>query len=192
MKVNVLMEIRADFAWPADDPADDTELQAKNRETLALCGDLTSIPNIFATRIAGGNWQVYSMLYDMPTWPEIEQAVELFKSENPGQTGVLGAWEWTDEIASKQVGTDLVIDTRTVSKTWSEINPDYQPDDQEPNYDPNFVIRVTGDVEEEYVSGSTGVPVYPIPGYFSQFMPDGDATVRDVNLYAGQPPRSFV
>ena len=139
MKVNVLMEIRADFDWPANDPADDTELQAKNRATLALCGDLAVIPNVFETRAAGGNWQVYSLTYDMPTWPEIEQAVELFKSENPGSTGVLGAWDFS---------------------TGEQI------DDND-------------------------VPVYPIPGYFSDYMPDGDPTVRDVNLYFGQTPRNF-
>ena len=139
MKVNVLMEIRADFTWPADDPADDTALQAKNRETLALCGDITVIPNLYATRASGGNWQVYSLVYDMPTWPEIEAAVELFKSENPGQTGVLGAWDYG-------TGEQIVDDA---------------------------------------------VPVYPIPGYFSAYMPDDDPTIRDVNLYFGQTPRNF-
>ena len=146
MIINVWLEIRDTFTWPAEDPEDDTELQAKNRQTLALCGDIKVIPGLYKTRTQGPrSWQLYSVLYDVQTIPEFERAVELFKSENPGDTSVLGAWHW---------GTGL---------------------------------QVTDD----------NVPLYPIPGSLSSFMPDeGDppvpnSTQRDVNLYFGQTPRDF-
>ena len=95
MIINAWVEIRDDFAFPAADPADDTELQAKNRETLARCGDVQVIPNLYKTRTQGPrSWQVYSLLYDVATRQEFEQAIERFKSENPGQTDVLGAWDF--------------------------------------------------------------------------------------------------
>ena len=148
MKVNVWIALRGDFAYPADDPADDTNQQASNRETLALAADIAVVPDLFTKRNAAGEWTNYSLLYVADTWPEIEQAVELFKSENPGRTDVLGAWDYT-------TGEQIVDDA---------------------------------------------VPVYPIPGYLSAFMPDdldGDgnpvpnSTLRDVNLYFGQTPRNF-
>lgn len=70
--------------------------------------------------------------------------MERFKSENPGQTDVLGAWHY---------------------ETGEQVN-------------------------------DNGVPLYPIPGRLSNFMPndpDGtpNTTLRDVNLYFGQAPRIF-
>ena len=105
MIINAWVEIRNDFTFPAEDPADDTELQAKNRETLSKCGDIAVIPNIFKARVQGPRtWKVYSLLYDVQTGQEFEQAVELFKSENPGQTDVLGAWHYED---GRQYGVEL-------------------------------------------------------------------------------------
>ncbi len=144
MIVNTWIEIRDTFEFPAQEPEDDTELQAKNRETLARCGDLAIIPNLFKSRTQGPrSWQLYSLLYEVDTRQEFEQAIELFKSENPGDTDVLGAWHWED---GRQVG-----------------------------------------IEED----GSGVPLYPIPGKVSSFMPDGDTTHRDINLYFGQAPRDF-
>ena len=106
MIINAWLEIRDNFTWPAVDPENDTELQAKNRATLARCGDLAVIPGLFKTRTQGPrSWQLYSLLYDVQTIPEFEQAVELFKSENPGDTSVLGAWHWED---GSQVNDDGV------------------------------------------------------------------------------------
>ena len=104
MIINCFVEIRDDFAFPAADPADDTELQAKNRETLSKCGDIAVIPGLFKTRTQGPrSWQLYSLLYDVETRQQFEQQVERFKSENPGQTDVLGAWHWED---GRQVGIE--------------------------------------------------------------------------------------
>jgi hypothetical protein len=184
MKFNAWVEIRDDFTWPADDPADDTELQAKNRETLALCGDIEVIPNLFNTRIAGGNWQVYSLLYEFPDDtpnPDqaIEQALELFKSENPGQTDVLACWYEEGNM----VGTTLVVteepNPEYVGEPFMIPNPDYQPDPEAPDYDPRTEIRNPAYVPPTItVKSQTGVPLY-------------DTTLRDVNLYAGQPTRVF-
>jgi hypothetical protein len=192
---NAWVSIRDDFAFPADDPVDDTELQAKNRETLARCGDIEVIPNIFKTRTQGPrDWQVYSLLYDLPEERDLEQALERFKSENAGQADVLSAW--IDSEGGAYVGTVNIYSIRIVTKTWSILNPDYQPDPEEPDFDDRYVLRITGDVEEEYVSGYTGTPLYPPPGNLSSYMPDdGDGpnpTLRDVNLYAGQTSRVFL
>lgn len=149
MIINCFVEIRDDFDFPADDPANDTELQAKNRETLSKCGDIDVIPGLFKGRTQGPrSWQLYSLLYEIPTRQAFEQAVERFKSENAGKTDVLGAWHAED---GRQVGIEL---------------------------------------------DGSGVPLYPIPGRLSDFMPnnpDGtpNSTLRDVNLYYGQAPRDF-
>ena len=144
MIINAWLEIRDTFAFPAEDPADDTELQAKNREALARCGDIAVIPNLFDKRTQGPrSWQLYSLLYDVATRQEFEQAIERFKSENPGDTDVKGAWHFED---GRQVGIEL---------------------------------------------DGEGVPLYPIPGNLSSFMPDGNPTLRDVNVYYGQSPRDF-
>lgn len=145
MVINAWVEIRDDFDFPADDPADDTELQAKNRQTLARCGDIAVIPGLFKTRTQGPrSWQLYSLLYDVETIQEFEQAIELFKSENPGKTDVLGAWYF---------------------ETGLQVRDD-------------------------------NVPLYPIPGRLSNFMPDDpdgtpNNTLRDVNTYFGQAFREF-
>jgi len=193
------MGISVDFAFPADDPEDDTELQAKNRETLALCGDIDVIPGLYNTAGNGPNTQqLYCLIYDLPTDRDLEIAVERFQSENPGDTSVLGAWYVNN---GSPVGTEPVYDTRIVEKTWSVLNPDYQPDPNEPNYDPRFVLRITGDVEETYMSGFTGTPLYNMPGNVRNFMPysydeNGDQIpnsniLRDVHLYGGQVVRFF-
>ena len=104
MIIHALMEVRNDFTFPAEDPADDTELQAKNRETLSRCGDIQVQPGLWKTRTQGPrSWQLYSLLYEVDTGPEFEQAIERFKSENPGQTDVLGAWFFDDGM---QYGID--------------------------------------------------------------------------------------
>jgi len=83
MIINAWLEIRDDFDFNSE----------SNQATLALCGDIAVIPGLFETRVQGPrSWQLYSLLYDVDTVPEFEQAVELFKSENPGQTDALGAW----------------------------------------------------------------------------------------------------
>jgi hypothetical protein len=199
---NAWVEIRDDFTWPADNPEDDTELQAKNRETLELCGDIEVIPSIFKTRQQGPRtWQVYSLLYefpdDVPNLDQaIEQALELFKSENPGQTDVLAAWYYEGNM----VGTTLVVTEEPnpdyVGEPFMIPNPDYQPDDQLPDYDPRTEIRNPAWVPETItVKSQTGVPLYSTPGYLSDYMPDVDGvpdpTLRDVNRYAGQPTRVF-
>lgn len=190
MKFNAWIEIRDDFAWPAEDPADDTELQAKNRETLALCGDIEVIPNLYNTRSAGGNWQIYSLVYEDMTEQEFEQAVELFKSENPGVTNVVGAWYWEGNMVGTQVTYTEVPNPEYTGEPFMIPNPDFQPDPELPDYDPRAEIRNPAWVPEFItVKGQTGVPLYSTPGYLDQYMPGG--TIADVNLYMGQPTRVF-
>jgi hypothetical protein len=139
MIINAWLEVRDDFDFERED----------NVETLERCGDIAVIPNLYDFRVQGPrSWQLYSLLYDVATRQEFEQAVERFKSENPGQTDVLGAWHFED---GRQVGIEL---------------------------------------------DGSGVPLYPVPGKLSDFMPDNpdgtpNATVRDVNIYYGQAPREF-
>jgi hypothetical protein len=145
MRFTAWLEIRDDFAWPADDPADDTELQAKNRETLARCGDIDVIPFVFKSRTqANRTWRVYSLQYEFNTANNdqaIEQALERFKSENPGRTDVLVCWYYDGNM----VGTTLVITEEPnpdyVGEPFEIPNPAYQPDPEQPDYDPRETIR---------------------------------------------------
>ena len=201
MLVNVWIEIRDTFAYPAEDPENDTELQAKNRETLSLAADIIVVPFLFKQRVQGPNtYLLYSLLYDVATEQELEQAVELFLSENPGDTNVMGAWYWEygNEFATDVTFTEIPNpDYNGDTESPTIPNPDYQPDPELPDYDPNETLRnpVYDGRETLTEIGQTGVPLYPIPGSLSNFMPDeGDppvpnATVRDINLYMGQAPR---
>jgi hypothetical protein len=198
MKVNVWIEIRDTFAYPAENPEDDTELQAKNRETLALASDITVVPFLFKQRTQGPrSYILYSLLYDDVTQQSLEQSVERFQSENPGDTNVMGAWNWEygNEFGTEPVITEVPNPAYTGEPYWLP-NPDYQPDPELPNYDPVEQLRNPLYVPEFLTEiTQTGVPLYPIPGSLSSFMPDeGDPpvpnpTVRDINLFAGQAPR---
>jgi hypothetical protein len=193
VKVNAWIEIRNDFDWPAENPEDDTELQAKNRETLSRCGDVDVQPDLYEQPSQGPrSWQLYSLTYEVNSDQEFEQAIERFKSENPGTTDVLGAWYWEGNM----VQTTLVIteepNPEYVGEPFEIPNPDYQPDPELPDYDPRVTIRNPLWVPEFItVYSQSGPPLYPVPGKLSNFMPDGDATLRDVNLYYGQRPRIF-
>ena len=198
MRFTAWMEIRDTFAFPADDPADDTELQAKNRETLALCGDIRVIPNYFKTRTQGPrSWQVYALLYEFPDDtpnPDqaIEQALELFKSENPGETDVLAAWYEEGNM----VGTTLVITEEPNPDYTGEPkfipNPDYQPDPELPDYDPRVEIRNPAYVPPTItVKSQSGPPLYPPPGSLIDYLPDVDGAppteLYDAHTYYGIP-----
>ena len=200
MMFTAWLEIRDDFPFPADDPADDTELQAKNRETLSKCGDIDVIPFVFKARTQGPRtWRVYSLLYEFPDDtpnPDqaIEQALELFKSENPGQADVLAAWY----NEGNMVGTELVVTEEPnpdyVGEPFEIPNPAYQPDPELPDYDPREALRNPAWVPEFItVRSQTGVPLYATPGYMLDYMPDvneAPATeVIDAHRYMGQPEK---
>lgn len=197
MKFTAWVEIRDDFAFPADDPADDTQLQAKNRETLAKCGDIKTIPTVFKGRTqANRTWRVYSLLYEFDTANNdqaIEQALERFKSENPGRSNVLACWYQEGNM----VGTTLVVTEEPnpdyVGEPFEIPNPAYQPDPELPDYDPRETIRNPAWVPETItVRSQTGVPLYPPPGYLLNYMPDvGDppapaTELVDAHRYMGQ------
>jgi hypothetical protein len=199
VKVNVWIEIRDTFAFPAEDSELDTELQAKNRETLALTADIGVVPLLYKVRIQGPrSYTLYSLLYDNITQQELEQKIELFASENPGDTAVMGAWNWE---YGNQFGTDPVINEvpnpAYTGEPLNILNPNYQPDPELPDYDPRELLRNPLWVPEFLTEiTQTGVPLYPIPGALSAHMPDdpdgsSNLTLRDVNLFAGQAPRIF-
>jgi len=169
----------------------------RDAKVFRYMSDQANKQRLFKTAtISGADYKLWSLDFDQ-NLPLVKQELDRLTAENPTQMRVVGAWWWND---GRQVGTQLVWDTRIVTKTWSILNPDYQPDDQEPDYDPRFVLRVTGDVEEEYVTGSTGTPAYPLlaKAQFLKFMPDvGDppqlaTELANVNLGQGQSPRLFI
>lgn len=199
MLVNVWIEIRSTFAFPAEDPADDTELQAKNRETLSKAADIEVVPFLFKPRTQGPNtYTLYSLLYSVETNQELEQAVELFQSENPGDTNVMGAWHWEygNEFGTSPVITE-VPNPEYTGEPFNIPNPDYQPDPELPDYDPREELLNPLYVPEFLTEiTQTGVPLYPIPGALSAHMPDDpdgtpNSTLRDVNIFAGQALRIF-
>jgi hypothetical protein len=162
-------------------------------------------PSLFRTDLDGGgprSYELWSLYYEAADDDAVAQIRNDLNAIYPGQLRTTGAF-WFDE--GNQVGTENVYSTRTVTKTWSELNPDYDPNEfledgttPNPNYDPNFVIRVTGDVEETYVSGHTGTPLLPIPPNAIEFMPDVDdigtrpTELSDVNKGQGQADRNFL
>ena len=169
----------------------------RDARVFSYMSDQANKQRLFKTAtISGGDYKLWSLDFE-DNLQLVRQEVDRLVAENPTQMRVVGAWQWDD---GRQVGTQLVWDTRTVTKTWSVLNPDYQPDPEEPNFDDRFVLRVTGDVEEDYISGSTGTPTYPLLAktQFLKFMPDvGDPPVTatelaNVNLGMGQAPRSFI
>ena len=151
---------------------------------------LFRVPNV-----SGNDYHLYSISFsnDDYTLGQIRDEIDWVVTTYPTQVFILGAWKWTGE----QYGTEHVYTTATESVTYSRLNPDYQPDDQEPNYDPVRVIRVTEDQEVTRITGMTGTPIYPIHARTIDFMPDVDdvgtrpTELSDVNLLAGQAPRSF-
>lgn len=126
MIINAWLEVRDDFDFERED----------NVETLAKCGDINVIPGLFKGRTQGPrSWQLYSLLYDVATRQEFEQAVERFKSENPGQTDVLGAWHFED---GRQVGIELDgsgVPLYPVPGKAANFMPD------EPDGTPNATVR---------------------------------------------------
>lgn len=202
MIFNVWLEIRDNFPWPAGDPGDDTELQGKNRLNLGEMPDQAVVTSLFKSRKQGPRfYYLYSMYYDVETQEEMELSVQNLQWDNPGHVVILAGW---NEDGS-QIGTEHVWDTRIVTKTWSILNPDYDPNEfledgvtPNPDFDDRYVLRITGDVEEEYVSGYTGTPLYLQAANLVQKMPDvGDppapaTELTDVNLGMGHPKRYFV
>ena len=199
MIVTAWVEIRDDFAWPAEDPADDTELQAKNRETLSKCGDIDVIPFVFKARTQGPRtWRVYSLLYtDVELDRDVEQALERFKSENPGQADVLAAWYEDGAMVGCQLVLTEVPNPDYVGEPFEIPNPAYQPDPELPDYDPREFIRNPAWVPETITERSqTGTPLYPPPGRLLEYMPDIDEGVPATELvtahrYAGEPDKVF-
>ena len=141
-------------------------------------------------------WSMYAEVEDEQGAVDVRNDL---KAIYPGQLRTIGGW-WYEDGA--MVGTENVYSTRTVEKTWSVLNPDYQPDPEEPDFDDRYVLRVTGDVEEEYVSGHTGDPLFPLHTRILEFMPDlvdeegapigRPSDLSDVNLGMGQVPRNFL
>jgi len=152
-----------------------------------------------APTLGGRVYTVWSITFSVHTdaAQKIKDELDFLIATYPTQVFVTGAWRWEEgDMACRQIGTQLVISTRIVEKTWSELNPDYQPDPLEPDFDDRYVLRVTGDVEEEYVSGSLGTPTYPLHPQLLKFMPDVNelpaTELADTNLLMGQPPRNFL
>ena len=124
--INALLEIRDDFDFE----------RADNVETLSKCGDIQVQPGLWKGRTQGPrSWQLYSLQYDVPSEREFERAVERFKSENPGQTDVLGAWHTED---GRQVGIELDGSGVPLYPIPGRL-ADFMPDD--PDGTPNPTLR---------------------------------------------------
>lgn len=155
-----------------------------------------SVINIFREDDPAGprSYELWSLYYEVDTDQEVRDIRNDLLAVYPGQLRTIGSW-WYDE--GNMVGTENVYDTRIVTKTWSILNPDYQPDPAEPDFDDRFVLRITGDVEETFVSGHTGDPIFPLHTRILEFIPDVDDVgtrpiiVTDVNLGGGQATRWF-
>lgn len=197
MKYSAWVEIRDDFAFPADDPADDTELQAKNRETLEKCGNVDVIPFVFKARTQGPRtWRVYDLLVEVDTDQQLEQALERFQSENPGQAQVVAAWNEDGSMVGTTLVETEVPNPDYVGEPFMIPNPDFQPDPELPDYDPRAEIRNPAWVPEFIIERSqSGVPLYSTPAYILNYMPDVNGSpateLVTAHRYAGQPDKVF-
>lgn len=175
------MEIRNDF--DADRP--------DNQETLERATDRSVVSSVFRGRSQGPNsWVVWSLRYDLPEDRDLEQALERFKSENPGQTDVLGAWRSDgSQVGTEKVETEVPNPDYAGEPYWIP-NPAYQPDETSEDFDPRAEIENPAWVPETIFEVSlTGTPLYPIPGRLTDYMPGG--VLADVHTFAGDDPKVF-
>ena len=145
-------------------------------------------------------WTLWNLFYDGPTniLQRVQDELDQLAIDYPNQFIIAGAWIWDDgALGCRQIGTQLDIQTRTVSIDVRTRNPDYQPNPDLPNHDPEKYIVTTENRDEQYVAGHTGTPTYPLHPQLIELMPDVDdvgtrpTELSDVCLMAGQPPREF-
>jgi len=174
----------------------DGPVNARAGRLFRFMADQDNVQKTFKTPILGGNpWHIWTISISEPEYSgeQIKDEIDWLIAEYSSQVSMVGAWKWTGE----QYGTEHVWDTRQVDKWVTRRNPGYQPDDELPDYDPEQYTRTFETVDEDYVSGMTGVPLYPIPyTQLLEFMPLDElgnpaTVVTDRNLLFGQAPRSF-
>lgn len=170
--------------------------------------DQEVVSKLYKAPTLGGNvWHLWNINISEAQYSlqQVRDEIDWLLGQYGSQVSMVGAWKWTGE----QYGTQHVWDTRQVQKWVTRRNPNYDPNEfledgvtPNPNYDPERFVRTFETVDEDYISGMTGTPLYPIPKtQLLNFMPDirdedgnviGPATVlSNVNLLFGQAPRSF-
>ena len=190
--------------WMGFDDRAQSEIKDEEHPAHFTLGALTT-PSLFREDDPPGprKYKLWSLYFPAQTTADVKKIRNELLATFPGKLRTVGAW-WVHD--GRMVGTRNVYSTRTVTKTWSVRNPDYQPDPAEPLFDDRFVLRVTGDVEEEYVTGHIYDPTFPLHTRILEFMPDvivydaqGNEVSRarptelsDVNLISGQAPRNFL
>ena len=210
MKVNVWVALRDDaqaaiatrLRW--DETVDGPYNGPVSDETALLFSRIkggAQVQRLFrVATINARQWTLWNLFYDGLTniLQRVQDELDQLAIDYPNQFIIAGAWIWDQNaIGCRQVGTQLDIQTRTVSVDARYPNPNYQPNDQEPNYDPDRWIIVTENRDEQYVAGHTGTPTYPLHPQLIELMPDVDdigtrpTELSDVCLLAGQPPREF-
>jgi hypothetical protein len=158
----------------------------RENQLFRYMADLEGTQRLFKVATVGGKqWTLWNLNFT-ERLSAVKVRLDTLVAERGSMVAMVGAWNWD----GSQIGTEHVFSTRSVTRDVSRLNPLYQPDDQLPNFDPRFVIREPMTFDEEYISGFTGTPMYPIPtAQLLKFMPDG--IMQDRNVAAGQSPRSF-
>lgn len=170
-------------------------VSARAGRFFKFMADQDNVGKLYKAPTLGGNiWHLWNISFSdsQYTLAQIRAEIDWIIATYPAQVSIVGAWEWTGE----QFGTEHVWSTRQVDKWVVRHNPNYQPDPELPDYDPAQYLRTFETVDEDYVSGYTGTPLYPIPvTQLLNFMPDVNEApavfLADVNLLMGQAPRSF-
>ena len=209
MRVNVWVALRDDaqaalverFTWDVDTQgpytgpvSDETALLFSRMRGGAVVQRLFRVATINARQ-----WTLWNLYYNnrADVLQRVQDELDQLALDYPNQFIIAGAWIWDNQLAARQVGTQLNVQTRTVQRQVRERNPNWQPDESLPDYDPNLYVFVTRDVEEVFVDGHTGTPTYPIHPQLLELMPDVDdigtrpTDLSDVNLLAGMPSREF-
>ncbi|MCP4451606.1 MAG: hypothetical protein GY809_09110, partial [Planctomycetes bacterium] len=127
-------ETDGEYTGPVDD---------RTNRLFSYMQDFTQRQKLFNTVSAGGyTYVAWSFMFtgDSTLFQQVVDEIDWVTAEYPDHIFVLGAYVYkAGDIMCKQAGTTLVIDTRIVEKTWSVLNPDYQPDPELPDYDPVYV-----------------------------------------------------
>jgi len=209
MRVNVWIALRDDAQAAVKE-----RLQWDEAVDGPYTGPVSDATALLFSRILGGaevqrlfrvatinarQWTLWNLYYSnkKEVLLRVQEELDQLALDYPNQFIIAGAWAWDSQLACRQLGTQLVVETQTVQRTVGEPNPNYQPDEGLPDYDPELYVQVVRDVDVQVVTGHTGAPTYPLHPQLIELMPDVDdigtrpTELSDVNLLSGQPPREF-
>lgn len=168
---------------------------------LQLMSDTDVVQGMFNSPTFGEKTYSLFSLY-IPGTSEVKNALDYLEEKWPGHIVVIGAW-WFD---GRQAGMTFVY-----GEVEQDVIGEITPGEYDPETGEEITPPVQGIIGTEMVMQITGVegdPLYPIHTQAYKLMPDtvtydgggveigrvpasSNSDLRDINLLAGQSPRSF-